>query len=183
MNIYLLVIDNNGIMFHCLDPDQSKKLMELGWHKDNPIRDIWNPVHLSISKRQRGRIPGDRATIYGTIPVFSDLAIMVLGNFLLESGELLPLQPCFGAYFAYHFTSSCDCLDEQNSEFRTLPSGSPIEILKHSFFPSKIGDLQIFRIPHKQFRYSIYVSDQFVELVRQHHLTGFKFDKVWSSSS
>ncbi|MDX2271898.1 MAG: hypothetical protein NW237_08095 [Cyanobacteriota bacterium] len=168
-------------MFHFTDPKQSKKLLENGWTEDKSIQDTWNPAHISMSKRQRGKIPGDRATIYGTIPVFSDLAVKVLGSFLLESGELLPLQPCFGTYFVYHFTSSCDCLDERNSEFRTLPSGSPIEIIKHSFFPSKIGDLQVFRVPHKKFK--IFVRDQFVELVRQHHLTGFKFDKVWSSSS
>ena len=53
-----------------------------------------------------------------------------------------------------------------------------MRFIKYAFFPDVITGHHMFKIPDKA-KSIIYVDEVFVNAVKEHKITGFKFDLVW----
>lgn len=123
---------------------------------------------------------GDFALL-GTIPVLSARALRALSSLLEKRAELLPLRYPRREYSALNVLRTIDALDEDSSELERFDSGRVMAVNRFSFKAERLQDEIIFRIPQLQ-RGHVFVTDRFVDSVRQHELMGFSFKQVWSST-
>ena len=139
---------------------------------------FWTPQHVV----GRVRAFNDYPSVNLTIPAFSRRAVDALCDFLEPNGELLPLVSTVGEYYAYNTRTVADALDEQRSEIQWLTNQTHtfdhvFEIHRYEFFPEKLIGLSIFLLVEGGTR--TFVSQAFVDRVREHELQGFHFIKLW----
>jgi hypothetical protein len=133
----------------------------------------WKPIKVIGGVRPFNDNPGCMGH-----PVFSRRAVDALRDFLEPNGEILPLDSKVGEYFLYNVKTVADVLDWRRSEI--VWDRRPIwaaDIRVYRFHARKLGKLSIFRIPEKG--HDVYVTEAFVQRVRENNLNGFRFDKVW----
>ena len=114
---------------------------------------------------------------YQSYPCFSGRAKEALGPHLGVLGQWLQLECDEAPYWLYNITNIVDVLDEAKSKIENM--GTVVEVDEFAFHPQRLRDQLIFKIPQRPDSYNL-VTDRFVELVRQHRLTGFKFRLLWS---
>jgi hypothetical protein len=182
-----------------VDDENTNRLTEFknsqGWFKGKTIGGDWIPVRAVIDEDTRVFPAGDcpYAPILYVVPIFSVKAIESLRDLLQDNGELLPLLCDEGTYHVFNTTTVVDALDEQRSEFKPLQELDPdtfwkaspdeVGVIRHEFFPEKVADLSIFRIPFGSNYAENYplVTDRFVQRVEAAGLKGFEFQLLWSS--
>lgn len=126
------------------------------------------------------RITNDFPCINLMIPAFSKRACVALARILEPNGELLPIQAPIGEYFAYNLLTVADVMDYERAAvefFRPELRSRALSIDRFEFHEDRLQGLTIFRIvqlPNSQF-----VTQEFVDAVKQHELNGFDFIKVW----
>jgi hypothetical protein len=140
----------------------------------------WQPPKLIGDVRPENDFPGEGAPV-ALVPVFSQRAVEGLREFLEPNGELLPVLTALGTYFAYNLTTVVDALDTENSEIfwhdiRTKKWRAR-EVNVFRFKPRSLDGLTIFKIP--QMPVAIYVTEPFVQRVRELGLNGMWITKVW----
>ena len=107
----------------------------------------------------------------------------VIRELIEDHVEFLPLAYYAGfekkasdsKYSAINVLKILDCLDSKKTEFGRWPLKT---IKKYVFKPHCIGETPIFKLPIHN-RVTTYVTDEFKQLVEDHHLTGLEFHKVW----
>jgi hypothetical protein len=136
---------------------------------------LWIPQHVV----GRVRPFNDHPCISLTIPAFSRRAVDVLREYLEPNGELLPLISAIGEHYVYNVTTVVDILDHERSKVQWANEKhiTAFEILRYECLAEKMADLSIFRMVEKPS--TTYVSQVFVDRVRQHELQGFHFIKLW----
>jgi hypothetical protein len=104
-----------------------------------------------------------------------------IGRHLERYGEFLPLECDEGRFWTFHVTRCVDALDEKASEvFRSPVEPSVVLMIrKHVFQPTKLTSDWMFRLPQARGRGEPYVTDPFVNLIRDSGLTGLEFKRVW----
>jgi len=131
--------------------------------------------------------PGEESTPLGDLAAiganldpmaWSERALDVLLPQLACMVQVLPLEFPEGRYGLVNITHLVDGLDEGRSEIRYFSSGNLDRITRHVFKPERVQDQWIFKIPQTPRR--AFVTDRFVERVRQAGLSGFDFELVWS---
>jgi hypothetical protein len=135
----------------------------------------WKPIKVIGRVRAFNDNPG----MLGC-PAFSQRAVDALRDLLEPNGEILPLSTPIGPYFAFNVTKVADVLDWKKSDVDWIVNRKPfnaLRIYKYVFFPKKLKDLAIFVSPEDPM--GVYVTETFVQRVRQHGLNGFLFLKVW----
>jgi hypothetical protein len=147
-----------------------------GWTV-TPLSSVWTPQPVA----GRVRPFNDHPCISLTIPAFSRRAVDGLREFLEPNGELLPLVSTVGEYFAYNIMTVADILDEVKSEIRWLSDkhtfDQVFEIDRYECYAERMAGLSIFRLVQRPSR--TFVTQVFVDRVRQQELQGFHFIKVW----
>lgn len=146
-----------------------------GWTV-TPLAPIWTPQPVV------GRVKphNDYPCVNLGIPAFSRRAVDALRDMLEPNGELLPLVSSVGEYFAFNVTTVADVLDHQRSDiewFSTGPRDIARHIRRYECIPEKLTGLSIFRLVEKPS--STFVTQVFVDRVRQHGLQGFHFTRLW----
>ena len=127
------------------------------------------------------RLPkGDCPLLFTHIPVFTTRAVDALSDLLESNGELLPIVISGEKYFLFNVTRVIDALDESRSEIIRFDDFEIMDIEVHCFFPEKIGDAAVFKIP-QMVTSDVFVTDVFVDRVKSARLKGFKFPLLWSS--
>lgn len=123
----------------------------------------------------------DRAGIdFNTDPmVLSDRALAALLPHIGTAG--LALRLAFGEvpYSFFAVTRVIDALDLDNCEIVRYPDGGISRITRYAFRPDRVADEWIFKVPQKPSL--TFVTDRFVNLVHEHGLTGFAFERLWSA--
>jgi len=88
----------------------------------------------------------------------------------------------YGRYHALNVLTVLDCLDLENSEYNTVPDGEGGEIImfirKYALKKDVIEGIDLFKIRERKETF-IYVSQNFVDRVNEHGLTGFDFSLIW----
>jgi hypothetical protein len=86
-----------------------------------------------------------------------------------------------GMYKLFFVTRRLDALDLDNSEVKFFESGNVWDVFRHELIPERIGDCHIFQLEHR--RCFTFVSEKFVNTVKDNALVGFSFQKIWSSAT
>ena len=134
----------------------------------------WQPAKL----RGKVRKANDFPVIDLGIPAFSERAANGLRDILEKNGELLPISSERGSYFAYNVTTVADVLNREESDIKWMKNDFIATMIdRFEFFPNKLKDLAIFRIPEKPL--SVFVTNIFVDRVNNLRLCGFDFQLVW----
>ena len=102
----------------------------------------------------------------------------MLGPFLRDYGELLPLDCPDAEIVAFNPTIILDALDEKASEIKRLASGRPFHIKRHSFRPEIVAEADIFKISNIDGS-QIFFSERAVSIWESTKVTGVEFTKVW----
>lgn len=71
-----------------------------------------------------------------------------------------------------------NALNQENSDLKRFKDGGVMRIVRYEFQPELVRTGTIFKIPEERGR--IYVTDKFVQRVKDLELTGFEFEHVWS---
>jgi len=124
---------------------------------------------------------GDFTTL-GTIPVFTERAVAVLGELLAENGEILPLECSVGgtSYYAYNVTTVVDALNRDKTKALWLDRDRIMVAERYAFKAERLAAASIFRIPELR---AVFVTDVFVDRVRRAWLKGFAPELVWTEES
>ncbi len=105
-----------------------------------------------------------------------------LRDLLEPNGEFLPVHCKENSdVVLFHPPTCLDALDKEKavvSYYDEEKKQGPWRVEWHHFIDEKIGDVPIFVLQEST---SIYVTDRFVERVREKNLKGFGFRRLWSS--
>jgi hypothetical protein len=169
----------NGDDYRWLTAVNETDFIRLGQVHDGLGDLVGAPVSVKWVSDENGDKPTSDFPTFGAIPVFSQRAVDALGELLVQHGELLPLQIEGEQLYAYSVTRELAALDEEKSDLLRFPSGWIMDVEEYVFFPERIDKYPIFKLPN--LRAEVFVTDSFVSHVRQSRLTGFAFERVWSS--
>lgn len=140
---------------------------------------LWSDS-FTVELREKRKPIGDLMGLYPALFV-SERARDALKDLLENNGEFLPVY-CEKVpnIVAFHTTRLLDPLNKENCKFSYLGEGDsrrPVRVREYDFIGEKITS-SIFRIKEDS---GIFVTDEFVETVRQNELKGFGFRKLWNS--
>ena len=183
MNVYSLFADGDNY--------QSLELVneETDWEiiykfNGNPLAAEWRPLRVKIMDDEDtgdSLPPSDSPSLFTGAPVLSRRAAGILQPILEGKGELLPLEFDSHEYFVFNITSLVDALDEGASEIVRFPDGKKImDIKRFVFIPSQLEGVDVFKLPQRPLG-GVFVTDRFVQTVRQAGLVGFEFEWLWAS--
>lgn len=133
----------------------------------------------------------DYAGLYGGgRGLFSCRARSHLDGILRRFGQLFPVDCDVKEYFLYNVTTVVDALDRDHSRLEYFPqlrrekeAGLPLYVrmvFEYWFHEDRLAGVDIFKLPEFN-ETRTYVSERFVQTVSDGGLTGFSFEKVWSS--
>jgi hypothetical protein len=118
-------------------------------------------------------------------PVFSQRAKDILSDRLHGLGRWIELVSDEAPYWLFYVTNVVDALDEPASKVIYFDDDVPNKVLRiaqHVFRPERVQGQFLFTLPQKK-GYHRLVTDDFINVVREHRLTGFRFEFLWSSET
>jgi hypothetical protein len=119
---------------------------------------------------------------YGPEPCMSARAKDLLGPHLINLGQWLALECDEAPYWLFNVTHTADALDEAHSEVARFRDGRVMDIDSFAFNPMKLDGEMLFTLPECRAVGNL-VTQDFVDLVHQHSLTGFSFRLLWSEEN
>lgn len=144
----------------------------------NPLGARWSQFRVSAITEEFGITTVGDFTTLGTIPVFSERAVTVLGDFLTQNGELLPLEypEAKTAYFAFNVTRIIDALDRERTVAQWFDNDRIMVAERYAFHAERLRDAKIFKIPQST---PVFITDSFVQRLQGSGLEGFAPVEVW----
>ena len=121
---------------------------------------------------------------YDVHPIFSQRAKDLLSDHLQGLGRWIELIYDEAPYWLFYITNVVDALDEPNSKviYFTEEPTNVLRIAQYVFQAAKVKNQFIFTLPQMPGSQRL-VTDDFVNLVREHRLMGFSFEFLWSSET
>lgn len=114
---------------------------------------------------------------YFQAPYISDRARRLLEPIVGQEAEFRSIGQILGNdYFVMNIINLVDCLDKERSEITWSTDGRILLLAKAVFFHQRIRARAVFKIPEYPSR--IYVTNEFVDNVRQHRLTGVGIERA-----
>ena len=178
MSVYILRSDSES--YQSLIQVNEDDLLIHQKFKGERIRSGWLPLKVEILYEPEDEylLPAGDFTMISAMPIFSQKAVEVLDDVLLTNGELLPLSYAEGVYYAFNITTIVDVLDLPASEVVYFPDSERVmTVRKYRFRSDQLVNLQIFKLPQLPISPS-FVTEDFVKIVEQSGLTGFRFKKL-----
>lgn len=118
----------------------------------------------------------------GSQPCFGERSKRALCRQLDASGQWLALECAEAPYWLFNVTHSVDALDESKSELIRFDDGRIMRIAQFAFQPERLRGQLIFQLPQRPGAPNL-VTQDFVDLVHEHGLTGFSFRLLWSEEN
>ena len=115
----------------------------------------------------------------GSPPCFSAKAKAVLGPYIDGLGQWLALECDEAPYWLFNVTHTVNALDEANSQLIRFDDGRVMRIAQFTFHSEKLCGQLLFHVSQGPGGPNL-VTQDFVDLVHEHGLTGFSFRLVWS---
>jgi hypothetical protein len=115
-------------------------------------------------------------------PVFSERARRLLEPHLEGCGRWIELGFDAAPYWLFFITNVVDALDVHRSEVNRFADGRAMRVVTYVFNPEALQHQFLCTLSLLPGTHRI-VTDTFVDLVRQHRLTGFLFQRLWSSDT
>lgn len=157
----------------------AKKYRVLELFDGTPRGRTWKP--LAVRMMHLERPSSDFPSLATDVPVFSARAAKALEEWLLLSGELLPLLCDAGEYYAYNVTTRLPALDQKKSELTRFETGEIMMIDKPVFIRKIVADATIFKLTEKDIS-PVYVTDAGKRKIERAKVTGCRFREVWSDA-
>ncbi|MGO4269247.1 DUF1629 domain-containing protein, partial [Paenibacillus sp. TAF58] len=115
--------------------------------------------------------------------MFNDKALNTLHELIEGNIEVLPYFHPKDTYYAINVLNVVDCLDRSVAVLNIDEKYNKVRnINKYAFHKDRIEHEIMFKIPEKVYS-EIFVTDIFVEKVKQAGLTGFRFAEIWDSEN
>ncbi len=140
------------------------------------IRD-WSAPIMKLDTTERTY--SDFPWLGGHSPILKKPAVAALAPVLVEHGQLLPMRG--EEVWLFNATTVLDALDRERSRIAYFDNGDILDIERHAFRQEKIGTAELFKLPMRAS--AVYVTDGFVERVRNAGLRGVSFAPVWTSAT
>lgn len=177
MNIFEPLVEEGYEWINCVDDTDYEVLATLN---GSPRGMDWKPIAVNRVRADKHQDfkASDFPWLGSHALVMRQSAVDALRNILEANGEVLPLSTtdCVDLYILN--ANVIDALDEANSSLMMFPGTNRImHIKKIAFVPSAIKGNDLFRLPHRAS--PTYVSERFVERVKETNLRGLTFNKVW----
>ncbi len=116
------------------------------------------------------------------LPVLSERAKAVFEPHLQGLGQWIPLDFDEAPYWLFWLTAVHDVLDAERSDVRYFRDGRRVmRIAKPVFRPAALETLFMWQVLQEPGSFTC-VTDSALALVREHRLTGFCFELLWSSN-
>ena len=119
---------------------------------------------------------------YGPEPCFSERAKQLLAPHIDGLGQWLALECDEALYWLFNLTHTVDALDEAGSELIRFSDGGVMRIAQFVLHSEKLRGELLFQVPQCRGTPHL-VTQDFVDLVHKHGLTGFSFRLLWSDES
>lgn len=180
MNVYLLEPDFDYQGITIIDPEDDKQLNEVIYSNGKQsFNKTWRPIEVIPYDEHLPTC--DFPHLIGGFLVFSQKAKEAMYELVAPYGEFLLMKHESGEeLFLFNILNYIEALDLQKSKVSRYESSGRIrDIHQYSFVPEKVNGQIIFKMPFKTVR--IYVTDTFVQKIREHELTGLEFKHIWSS--
>lgn len=103
--------------------------------------------------------------------VLAETSYTLLKDITEQYGQLLPLNFEGRNLWLWNVTNIVDALDSKKSDFNSYGG-----VVNAVFSAEKIGKSMAFKIKEDNFT-NIYCTDQFVQFIKEHKLTGLDFDE------
>jgi hypothetical protein len=176
MPVYILESDNKFQDLSLVDDHDWEVVNKLD---GTPQGASWKPLRVEVycDDGNRELDEGDFVELDGLVPIFSSQAAKMLKEVLRGSGEFLPLACDEGDYVAFNVTDVIDALNVSHSEIIYFPTGRVLDIKRFVFNSERLSKVVIFKIPQMPLS-RVFVTDRFVNLVRDAELRGFLFTPV-----
>lgn len=183
-------IGSDGNNTYCrlmLSSDDDRRSLARSFFGETVLLSDWTPWEIVRAYTTPGNVIkplGDRAGIDFKIDpmVLSRRAIDVLMPHICAFGQALPLHFEEAEYFLFNVTNVIDAVDIDASEVVRYPDGGLSRIVRYVFKPEVVRDQWIFKVPQQPKGFA-FVTDRFVDLVKQHGLTGFGFKLLWADET
>jgi hypothetical protein len=119
---------------------------------------------------------------YNGYPIFSERARRIFGPHIDGLGRWIELEYDEAPYWLFWITNVVDALDGEQSELKRFADGKVMRIVSYAFKPAEVRDQWLFTLPQRRGSNRL-VTQRFIDLVHQHQLTGFLFQRLWSSET
>jgi hypothetical protein len=181
MQVYDLRTDNNGewISFSAVNSlrfPQSQQETEAFFAHQEVIQLVRD--NKGVRKSDKQKLPDYASVDYEFC--FSGRAKAIFEPYLFGFGQWRQMDFEGLPYWLLNITNVVDALDETAS--KVVSMGTVVEIHQFVFRPERLRGVFLFKIPQRPSLYLL-ATDSFVDIVREHQLTGFMFRLVWSSDS
>lgn len=134
-------------------------------------------IHYTFHEPEEEGVVTDCPNISGSLLVLSQRACEALGPMLDQAGALLRLNPPhdmgYRMFVCYRHVDALDTVRTKHEE------GFVGFITQFEFHAAALAGVDIFRLSNRVGR--LFVSEHFVQEVRRHRLSGFRFRHLWSS--
>jgi hypothetical protein len=182
MNIFSLESDSDRF-WNLRSVNEEQDWEQIYRFNGTPLANEWRPLAVEAVEEEvnDGRPASDCPHLFAALPVFSGRAVAALRPLLEEYGEILSLDSRDGSFFIFNVLNLIDALDEQASAIVRFPDGKRgLEIQRFVFRQSQLAGVDVFKLPQQPLG-RVFVSDKFVEMVRNAGLVGFTFEWHWAS--
>jgi hypothetical protein len=184
MNVYDMKSDGRDDATWAVFGFTNGRTVPLDWREEDSFFDAHPRIAIERDleyRSKKAKLPD--YSDFMSHSIFSERARTVFAPKLEGLGRWIELDFDEAAYSLFFLTNVVDALDESESEvLRFADSEKVMRIAKYAFRPDVVRDQFLFTLPQRV-RSNRLVTDDFVDLVRQHKLTGFSFLPLWSSET
>lgn len=182
MKIWSLQEDVNEYEHITLEDSSNEEWIKFdNMFHNNYLGDKWHPIKVCLIEHGDRLKRGDMPYLSPGKPTFSKKAVEVLGEFLYENVEILPIQYDLQELFIINVTNHIDAIDYDKADIKFMPDGKRIlRVKRYSFKTDRIREQHIFKIASQLYG-TVFVSDAFRDKAIESGLEGFNFIEVWDS--
>ncbi|OPH60462.1 hypothetical protein BC351_18410 [Paenibacillus ferrarius] len=144
-----------------------------------PLIQEWSPIELKLFDEPQ-KLRSDIPYFVGA-PVFSKKAVELLGSLINNSVEILPIKFDREEYYIINVVNLLNCIDFEKSEVVKFRSGRIMKFKKYEFIADVVSNEHIFKIAEMP-QHSVFVSEEFRNVVLASNLSGILFEEVWSNN-
>lgn len=144
-------------------------------------RETWSPIPVKLVRDcpVEGQLREADVPWHGShVLVLKRRAAELLGPFLRDYGELLPLDCADAQMVVFNPTTILDALDEAGSKVSRFKDGRIMLIDRYAFRSEILNDADIFKIRDSRIS-PIFFSEGAVKIWKKSKVTGIDFKQVW----
>jgi hypothetical protein len=151
-------------------------------------KDDWNPGAMHFSNPLKPVADFWDCEVGGAFAVHPR-ALPVVSMFLERAGQMLPIRSKDLELTVLNILEVYDCIDEDRSEWFTMPDTGEHYAVKTPFFiPQHFERSTLFKIPTRELDIYCWENNQdpeeeFKACYDANHLTGLKFDLAWTDET